>query len=100
MKHITDVLVKPLITEKTNKSSEKLGQFSFVVDMKADKDQIKKAIETMYNVSVANISTLRMPAKDKTKFTNKGLSKGTKSAYKKAVVTCKEGQTIDFYGNI
>ena len=100
MKHITDVLVKPLITEKTNKSSEKLGQFSFVVDMKADKEQIKKAIETMYNVSVANISTLRMPAKDKTKFTNKGLSKGTKSAYKKAVVTLKKGESIDFYSNI
>jgi large subunit ribosomal protein L23 len=68
--------------------------------MKADKTQIKKAVETMYGVSVDEISTLRMPAKDKTKFTNKGLSKGTKSAYKKAVVTCKEGQTIDFYGNI
>jgi large subunit ribosomal protein L23 len=79
MKYITDVLVKPLITEKTNKSSEKLGQYSFIVDMKANKDQIKKAIEVMYNVSVAEISTLRMPGKDKTKFTNKGLSKGMKS---------------------
>jgi len=100
MKYITDVLVKPLITEKTNKSSEKLGQYSFIVDMKANKDQIKKAIEVMYNVSVAEISTLRMPGKDKTKFTNKGLSKGMKSAYKKAVVTCKDNQQIDFYGNI
>lgn len=100
MKHITDVLVKPLITEKTNKSTEKLGRYSFVVTMDAEKPQIKKAIETMYNVNVETISTLRMPGKDKTKFTNKGLSKGMKSAYKKAIVTCKEGQSIDFYGNI
>ncbi len=100
MKHITDVLVKPLITEKSNQKSEKLGRFTFVVAFKSSKEQIKAAVEAMYGVHVNDVNTLRMPGKNKTRYTNKGLAKGMKSPYKKAVVTCVEGETIDFYGNI
>lgn len=100
MKQLTDILVKPLITEKTNKLSEKLAQYAFVVDMKANKLQIKKAVESMFSVTVEDVSTMRMPGKNKTRFTNKGLAKGMKSPFKKAIITCKEGDVIDFYGNI
>jgi large subunit ribosomal protein L23 len=100
MKQTTDILVKPLITEKSNRLTEKLTQYSFVVTMKANKLEIKKAVESMYGISVEDVSTMRMPGKNKTRYTNKGLAKGMKSPYKKAVVTCKAGDTIDFYGSI
>jgi large subunit ribosomal protein L23 len=100
MKQTTDILVKPLITEKSNRLTEKLTQYSFVVTMKANKLEIKKAVESMYGISVEDVSTMRMPGKNKTRYTNNGLAKGMKSAYKKAIVTCKEGDTIDFYGSI
>lgn len=100
MKTLSDVLVKPIVTEKSNRLSEKLNQYTFIVAYKSNKLEIKKAIEGLYSVTVEDVSTMRMPGKNKSRFTTKGMTKGMKSSYKKAIVTCKQGDTIDFYGNI
>lgn len=100
MKNISDILIKPIITEKSNALSEKLNQFSFMVGWKANKNEIKNAIKEMYGIDVVSVSTARIPAKARIKYTAKGISKGKKAAYKKAIITCKEGETIDFYNSI
>jgi large subunit ribosomal protein L23 len=94
------ILKRPLITEKMTKAGEKLGHYGFIVDFKANKIQIRQAIEKMYNVTVDNVNTMRIPGKIRTRYTKNGLTKGSTGAYKKAVVTLKEGDNIDFYGNI
>jgi large subunit ribosomal protein L23 len=94
------ILKKPLITEKSTAHSEKLGQFGFLVDKLASKPQIIKAIETLYSVDVTGISTMRYAGKTKSRMTKKGLFSGRKPSFKKAIVTLKEGQVIDFFQNI
>jgi large subunit ribosomal protein L23 len=94
------VLKKPIITEKMTAISDKLKQFGFVVDREATKTEIKSAIEKMYNVNVATISTMIQGGKAKSRMTRKGVSSGRKPAFKKAIVTLKEGQTIDFFENV
>jgi large subunit ribosomal protein L23 len=91
-------LVKPLISEKSEQISEKLGQYSFIVDKKANKIEIRKAVETMYNVNVEAVNTAVIPGKNKTRYTKSGLLRGTKSSYKKAIITLADGETIDFFG--
>lgn len=94
------VLIKPIITEKAEKLSGKQGQYSFVVDRKANKVEVKKAIEAMYGVNVTSVNTMVMPAKVKQRSTRTGVVQGRVSAYKKAVVTLSSGENIDFFGNI
>jgi large subunit ribosomal protein L23 len=94
------VLIKPVVTEKMTELGEKRNQFGFVVDKRANKIQIKKAIEEMYDVSVININTMRYGGKAKSRFTRTGVVQGKVAAYKKAVVTLAEGDQIDFYSNI
>lgn len=97
---LTDVLIKPLLTEKVNKQTEKLRRYSFVVDRKANKLEIKKAVEIFYGVTVTDVNTLIMPAKAKTRMTKSGVVSGRKPAKKKAVVTVAEGEEINLYGEI
>jgi len=94
------VLKKPLITEKMSKQGEKLGHYGFIVDDNANKIQIRQAIEKMYNVTVDRVNTMRIPGKIRSRQTKNGITKGSTGAYKKAVVTLKKGDTIDFYSNI
>jgi large subunit ribosomal protein L23 len=94
------ILKKPLITEKSTRLSEKLGQYSFIVDKKATKPEIKSAIEKMYNVSITSVSTAVYSGKTKTRYTKSGFFTGRRPAFKKAIVTVKEGQMIDFFANI
>lgn len=95
------VIVKPLVTEKANAISEKFGnRFSFVVDRKASKDEIKKAVEELYNVTVVKVNTMIAPAKRKSRYTKAGVISGRDASYKKAIVTLAEGEKIDFYSNI
>ena len=94
------VLKRPIITEKMTKSGEKLGHYGFIVDYKANKIQIRQAIEAMYNVTVDRVNTMRVPGKIRTRYTKTGFTKGSTGAYKKAVVTLKAGESIDFYSNI
>ena len=94
------ILVKPIISEKAEGLSESLNQYSFVVDKGANKIQIKKAVEEMYNVSVRSVNTLIMPAKAKSRFTRTGVQRGRQSSYKKAIVTLAQGEEIDFFSEI
>lgn len=82
------------------KLGEKSGQYGFVVDMNANKIQIKKAVELMYGVNVESVNTLISKGKLKTRGTKTGFSKGIKGRCKKAFVTLKKGEAIDFYSNI
>ena len=95
------VIVKPIVTEKATKITEKFSnRYSFVVDRKADKPTIKKAIEELYNVKVVKVNTLISPAKKKSRYTKAGVISGSVPSYKKAIVTLAEGDSIDFYSNI
>jgi large subunit ribosomal protein L23 len=94
------ILVKPIITEKITKEGELFNRFGFVVDKKANKVQIKKAVEATYGVSVVNVNTMNVRPDRTTKYTKSGLIIGKTNAYKKAIVQVQEGETIDFYNNI
>jgi large subunit ribosomal protein L23 len=94
---LTQVLIKPIVTEKTNGQQAKFGRYSFKVDRRANKLEIKKAIETFYGVTVDEVNTSVMPGKNKSRYTKSGFITGQKPAYKKAVVTLAEGENIDLY---
>lgn len=94
------ILVKPIITEKAENLSENFGQYTFIVNKKANKVEIKKAIEEQFNVAVNSVNTINMPSKSKNRNTRSGILKGSVSAYKKAIITLSEGETIDFFGDI
>ena len=95
-----NVLIKPVISEKANHLSEEMSQYTFVVDKRANKIEIKEAIEQMYNVAVASVNTVVVPGKVKSRGTRSGFIQGRKSSYKKAVVRLAPGEIIDFYGDI
>lgn len=97
---LSEILVKPILTEKANLQQDKLRRYAFKVNRKANKLEIKKAIEQFYGVSVTDVNTIVVPGKNKTRFTKAGFIKGVKPAYKKAYVTVAEGETIDLYANI
>lgn len=95
------LIVKPLVTEKMNSITEKFpNRFGFVVRPEANKLEIKKEIEDLYNVTVVEVNTAYYIGKNKSRYTRKGFTKGRTNAFKKAIVTLKEGDTIDFYSNI
>jgi large subunit ribosomal protein L23 len=94
------IIIKPVITEKMTAMGEKLNRYGFIVQRKANKLQIKKAIEDLYGVQISDVNTMVVPGKAKSRFTKRGNISGQTSAYKKAIVTLKEGETIDFYSNI
>ncbi|POS02407.1 50S ribosomal protein L23 [Flavobacterium croceum] len=94
------IIIKPIITEKITKDGEIFNRFGFVVDRKANKVQIKKAVEAAYGVTVVNVNTMNVRPDRSVKYTKSGLISGKTNAYKKAVVQVKEGETIDFYNNI
>ncbi len=95
------LIVKPLVTEKMNSITEKFpNRFGFVVRPEANKLEIKKEIEDLYNVTVVDVNTAFYIGKNKSRYTRKGFTKGRTNAFKKAIVTLKEGDTIDFYSNI
>ena len=77
---LSDVLIKPVISEKVNKATEKFNRFYFIVDKKANKLEIKKAVEDFYGVTVAEVNTMVMPGKNKTRFTKAGFISGRKCA--------------------
>ena len=94
------ILIKPIITEKATLDSELRNCFSFLVNTKANKVEIKKAVETAYGVSVDKVRTINVRPDRKTKYTKTGLQHGKTNAIKKAIVQLAEGETIDLYANI
>jgi len=95
---LQDILIKPIVSEKSNRLSEKKNTYAFRVGRKANKLEIKTAVEQFYNVKVEDVHTMVAPRKSKNRMTKSGYIQGSKSAYKKAYVTVAEGETIDFYG--
>jgi large subunit ribosomal protein L23 len=95
-----DILIKPLVTEKMTNQAERYNRYGFVVDRRATKPQIKKAVESLYDVSVETVNTMVYGGKVKSRFTKAGIISGKTASFKKAVVTLAEGESIDFYGNI
>lgn len=93
------VLKKPLVTEKVSALNEK-GKYGFLVDLTANKVQIKKEVEKMYGVNVLSVQTMRYMGKRKTRYTKAGVITGKKNNFKKAIVSLKEGEVIDFYSSI
>ena len=94
------IILKPMVTEKMTSLTEKLNRVGFIVDKKANKVEIKKAIEDFYNVKVVDVNTISYAGKTKSRFTKAGFIKGRTNAFKKAIVTLAEGENIDFYSNI
>lgn len=97
---LSEILIKPILTEKANSQQEKLRRYAFKVNRRANKLEIKTAIEKFYGVSVTEVNTLVVPGKNKTRSTKSGIISGVKSGYKKAFVTVAEGESIDLYASI
>jgi large subunit ribosomal protein L23 len=95
-----DIIIKPIATEKMTAQGDSLNRYGFYVDKRANKIQIKKAVEAMYGVNVEFVNTMVYSGKKKTRYTKTGLTVGRTNSYKKALVTLAEGDKIDFYSNI
>jgi len=111
-------IIKPMVTEKMTKITDKSSvsrtykvkgqertkkaetKYGFIVKPQANKIEIAKEVETLYNVTVENVNTIRYAGKRQSRWTRAGLVRGQKNAFKKAIVTLKEGDSIDFYSNI
>ena len=97
---LVEVLIKPIVTEKSNKLTDAGRTYAFRVNRKANKLEIKKAVQDFYGVNVIDVNTVVVPGKAKSRFTKAGFISGVKPAYKKAYVTVAEGESIDLYANI
>ena len=94
------ILIKPIITEKLTAESELHNRYGFFVDPKANKIQIKEAVESTYGVSVAKVRTQIYGAERKTRYTKTGIQHGKTNLMKKAIVQVAEGELIDIYSNL
>lgn len=94
------ILIKPIITEKATMQSELLNAFAFEVNTKANKVEIKKAVEAAYGVSVEKVRTINVRPERRTRHTKTGIQNGKTNAVKKAIVQLAEGETIDLYTNM
>jgi len=95
-----NIIIKPIITEKMTQMGEQLNRYGFIVNRRANKLQIKKAIKDLYGVDVVEVNTMVYSGKNKSRFTKGGVITGRTNTYKKAIITLAEGETIDFYSNI
>ena len=94
------IIKKPVITEKMTAISEKLNRYAFIVDKRANKLQIKQAVQDLYGVQVESVNTINYEGKLKSRYTKTGVIGGRRDAFKKAIVTLAKGETIDFFSNI
>ena len=94
------IIIKPILSEKSETLTETRNQYSFVVDRKANKIQIAKEITRLYDVQVESVNTMVMPGKIKAKNTRTGIVKARQPAYKKAIVTVAAGEELDLYGEV
>ena len=94
------IIIKPIITEKATSDSELNNRYTFLVDTKANKIEIKKAVENSYGVNVNKVRTMNYGPERKTKYTKTGIQHGKTNALKKAIVQIADGDVIDFYSNL
>ena len=93
-------IIKPIITERLTEEAESQNRYGFVVDQKANKLEIKSAVEEMYGVSVRSVNTMNYLGKPKSRYSKSTIMKGRTANYKKAIVTLADGEEIDFYSNV
>lgn len=93
------IIIKPIISEKATYLTDLRGQYSFLVDTKANKIQIKNAVEEAYGVKVANVRTMIYAPKVSMKYTKKGLQVGKTNKLKKVVIELQAGEVIDVFAN-
>jgi large subunit ribosomal protein L23 len=96
---MTGIIYRPLVTEKVSNLQDK-GIYAFEVDTEANKIEIAHAVEKKFKVKVINVCTMNFKGKSKTQMTRKGRFEGKTSHFKKAIVTLKEGDKIDFFANV
>ena len=94
-----NVIIKPIVTEKMTQKTESLNDYGFVVNKKANKIEIKKAVENSYGVKVLSVRTMIYRGKEKSRFTKTGVIKGKTNSFKKAIVRLEKDNSIDFYNN-
>ncbi|MDD2474312.1 MAG: 50S ribosomal protein L23 [Dysgonamonadaceae bacterium] len=95
------IIIKPIFTEKQTEMTDKFeNRYGFIVLPTANKVEIKKAIEELYNVHVERVNTMKYDGKIKSRHTKSGVVSGKTPSFKKAIVTLKKGDTIDLYSNI
>jgi large subunit ribosomal protein L23 len=94
------ILISPLITEKMTNISTDSGKYGFLVNPKANKIQIAKAIEQKFNVHVVDVKTINHPGKMKTQFRKSGRFTGKTAKFKKAIITLKEGEKIELFEEV
>ena len=95
-----NILIKPIITEKATNDSELNNRYTFQVNVKSNKVEIKKAVEAAYGVSVQKVRTINVRPDRRTRYTKTGIQHGKTTAVKKAIVQLAEGETIDLYANM
>lgn len=95
-----NILIKPLVTEKMTELMERENKYGFVVDYNTNKIEIAKAIEKKFEVNVVSVNTIRYKGKTKTQSTKKGRFTGKTPRFKKAIITIKEGQTLDLFEEV
>lgn len=96
--HLYDVLLRPLVTEKTNVMAGELGQYTFEVDVRANKIQIKEAVEVVFDVEVVKVRTIIMPAKRGRRHRGGwSVPYQRRKAWKKAIITLAPGDTIGLF---
>lgn len=100
MSRYSRILIRPVITEKANRLMERYDRYTFIVHQDANRIEIAHAVEEFYGVKVLSVNTMRYQGKVKSRYTKSGLLTGRTNSYKKAVVTLKPGDKIDYYSNI
>ena len=94
------IIIKPIISEKMSASAEKFNRYGFIVDRKATKTQVKKAVQDIYDVKVEKVNTYVQRGKSTVRNTKSGAIPGQKNTVKKAIVFLNEKDKIDIFSNI
>ncbi|MEZ4757148.1 MAG: 50S ribosomal protein L23 [Flavobacteriales bacterium] len=97
---MSQIIIRPIITEKMTAQGEKEGRYGFVVAKTSNKVQIKQAVEKEYSVTVTGVRTMICRGKNRTRYTKTNILKGRTPSFKKAIVTVKSGEVIDLYSSI
>ena len=95
-----EIIIKPIVTEKMTSATDKMNRYGFVVAKEANKLMIKTAIEKMYGVTVERVNVQNYIGKVRMRNTKAGMQVGIANKAKKAIVTLKKGEIIDFYSSI
>jgi large subunit ribosomal protein L23 len=99
MTSVYDILRRPIVTEKSNYQADDLNQYVFEVSMDATKQMVKDAVETVFDVDVVRVNIINVPAKRSRRWRNRRV-KVRRSAYKKAIITLKPGESIDVFEGV